>query len=128
MRRPLLKPVIRPATREDIIAFHGKPYPFTSRAVVGLVRGRRIAIGGVGDVDGRLFAFYAMKPSARRYKVSIVKAAAAVIEAVKADGAKFIWAIVDPKEPGSRRWVEAMGFKPTVTPHRYRWARGGQNG
>lgn len=122
----LPKPIIRPATREDIARFFKGKYPFTSNAIVGVVRGRVIGIGGVGYVpttEGRrLVAFCDLKPSARRYKVTLVKAAAQIIETAKANGAKYIYAEADPKEPGAVRWITSLGFKPTALARIYRWA------
>jgi hypothetical protein len=119
---PLPKPVIRPATRADIEKLYPKgEFTATTRAMVGLVRGRPVGIGGIALVDGRLYAFAYFKKSARRYKVSIVKAAIGVIEEAKASGARFIYCETDPNEPGAVRWVTSLGFRPMHKPGVYRW-------
>lgn len=125
MAKKTARPVIRPATREDLDKFYnGKfRFQFTTIAMVGLVRGRVVGVGGVAYVDGKLVAFAEFKPSARRYKVTIVKAAILAIEQAKAAGARFIWARADPREPGAVRWMTSLGFKPTNMPQMYRWAR-----
>lgn len=122
MAQPLGKVTIRPATADDIARFYKGRYPFTATAIVGVVRGRIIGCGGVGQVDGRLVAFCNLKPSARRYKISLVKAAIGIIAEAKAGGAKYIWAEADPREPGAVRWLASLGFKPTTHPRLFRWA------
>jgi hypothetical protein len=82
--------------------------------MVGLLRGRIVGCGGVAYTGGMAFAFCDFKPSARRYKVTIVKAARAIID-------KVLWANVDPDEPGAVRWVTTLGFKPTRIPQIFMW-------
>lgn len=90
-------------------------------ARVGLVRGKIVGCGGVAYVDGRVIAFCDFKPSARKYKISIVKAALKIIGEVRARGCRVMYADIDPDEPGAVRWVTSMGFKPTMKPQLYRW-------
>jgi len=119
----LPRPVIRPATRADLAAFYGPgKLPLTVRAVVGLVDGAVVGCGGISEIDGILVAFSDFRPTARRYKLAIVKAAAAVIAEAQRSGARFIYAEADPHEPGAERWMRALGFRPTGRARFYRWA------
>src|SRR4051812_34574219 len=117
------RPIIRRATRADLDAFYGPGrLPLTVRAMVGLVNGEIVGCGGISETEGALVAFSDFRPTARRYKLAIVKAAAQVIEQAKADGARCIFAEADPNEPGSVRWMTSLGFLPTGRPQLYRWA------
>jgi len=110
------------ATRADLEKFYGKNnVRQTMTARVGLVRGRIVGCGGVAYVDGRAFAFCDLKPSARRYKISIVKAARDVIEKVRADGCRVMYAEADANEPGAVRWLTSLGFEPTMKSGLFRW-------
>lgn len=123
MTRSSLPPVtIRRATREDLEKFYRTKNIKQSRiADVGLVRGRIIGCGGVAFIDGMAFVFLDLKPSARRYKVSLVKAAWRIINEVRSKGCRVMYANLDPNEPGAERWVTSMGFLPTEEPGLYQW-------
>lgn len=118
----LPRPVIRPATRDDLDKLFGKgKFNLTCNAVVGLVRGKVVGGGGIAHTGGKLWAFCDLKPSAYRYKISIVRAASQVIEDAKARGAKRIWAEADPDKPMAVRWIMSLGFKPTELPRIFLW-------
>lgn len=120
--RALPKPTIRPATQEDLDRFYGKgKFGLTTTAMVGLVNGRIVGCGGIVFSGGRVIAFCDFKRAARRYKVSIVKAARDVIARARANGIRVMYADLDPKEPGADRWVRSLGFEPTDKPRIYRW-------
>lgn len=123
-RTRLARPVVRPATQADILAFYKKPLQQTVIAKVGVVRGRIIGCGGVAYIDGKAFVFFDLKPSARRYKVTIVKAAKQVIDEVRANGCRVMWADLDPDEVGAERWARSLGFEPTLKARLYRWQSG----
>lgn len=121
-RRSLAPVTIRPATRRDLEKFYRTTDIRQSRiADVGVVRGRIIGCGGVAFVDGMAFVFLDLKPSARRYKVALVKAARGVIERVRTSGTRIMYANLDPDEPGAERWVRSMGFLPTDEPGLFAW-------
>lgn len=116
------RPIIRQATRRDLEKFYGRDnVQQTMLAVVGIVRGRIVGCGGCAWVDGKVFVFCDLKPSARRYKVSIVKGAREIIEKVRSNGCRVMWAEVDDSEKNARRWVRSLGFKPTLKPNLYMW-------
>lgn len=116
-----MRPVIRPATRDDLIAFYGEPLKQTVIANVGVVKGKIVGCGGAALVDGRVIVFCDFKPLARRYKISIVKAAWEVIKRLRDDGVRTMWADIDPKIDGAERWVRSLGFLPTEVPRLFRW-------
>lgn len=118
----LPRPVIRPATRADLEKFYRtKTIRQTLSARVGIVNGRIVGCGGVAWVDGRVFVFLDLKPSARRYKIALVKTAMDVIKDVRESGCRIMYAHCDFTEPGAKRWLERLGFKPTLKPGLYRW-------
>lgn len=118
----LARPVIRTATRDDIDALFGKgKFTLTCTAIVGVVRGRVIGGGGIAYRAGELWAFCDLKPSAYRYKLSIVKIAARIIADAKANGARRIFAEADPEKPMAERWIKSLGFEPTAKPRIFQW-------
>ena len=118
----LPRPIIRQATRADLEKFYGKGnVRQTMTARVGIVRGRIIGCGGLAYIDGKVIAFCDLKPSARRYKVSLVRAAREVIDTVRATGCRVMYAQLEPGEPGAMRWTASLGFEPTKEPGLVRW-------
>lgn len=117
----LPKPVIRPATREDVDQFspgHAKP---TVRAFVGEVDGKIIGIGGLARVDGRWFAFCDLSPAARAYKLSIVRLGRRIMADARKMGLAFVYAEPDLTEPNAKRWLASLGFEPTESPRLWKW-------
>lgn len=107
------KPKIYQAQREDLLKFYkGSPPSFTMSAWVGSVNGRIIACGGIGYLNGQAFAFLDLKPSARKYKLSLVRAAKQSIESAKTF-CSIIFAQVDKDEPNARKWLYHLGFSDT---------------
>ena len=122
MTRDSRRPVIRPATAEDLAKFYGAgKFASTAIATVGLINGKIVGCGGLAFVGGRTIAFCDFKKSARRYKLAIVKAARDVIAAARRNGVRVMYADLDPNEPGADRWVRSLGFVPTDKPRLYRW-------
>lgn len=118
-----MKPVIRPATATDLERFYGYPPRRTQRAVVGRVNGRVIGIGGVAYIDGLVWAFCDLKPTAKKYPVALVKACRTILDTAKKAGATTIWTQVDPKQPTAPAFVSRLGFVPTAVEGIYRWQR-----
>jgi hypothetical protein len=123
MTRKKLAPVtIRPATRDDLEKYYRtKKIQYTQTAFVGVVRGRLVGCGGVAYAEGRVIAFCDLKPSARRYKMSIVRAAYKVIKHVQETGVKIMYAEANPDEPGAERWLTSLGFEQTTVRGIYSW-------
>lgn len=115
------RPVVRAATEKDIRKFYKGDNRHTVRAKVAVVRGRIIACGGVAYINGRPFAFLDLKPSARKYAVTLLRETLGVIEEFKQNGHKVIYTERNDKEPGVDRWLARIGFRPTPTPGLYAW-------
>ena len=116
-------PIIRPATRADIEAFSDMPGKPTIKAIVGDLDGRIIGIGGVALIAGRWIAFCDLTPDARKYKMTLARAAIRFIRDLKEQGVKFIYAEADTKnEPRAVEWIRSLGFE--LDPRsgiNYRW-------
>jgi hypothetical protein len=114
--------IVRPATREDIDAFSDMANKPTLKAWVGELDGRIIALGGFAFSKGRWFGFCDLEEDARRFKMTIGRAAKMILNEAKKQGIRFIYAEADPQEPGAIRWMTSLGF--TVDPrtaYLYRW-------
>ena len=86
------------------------------------LNGEIIALGGFAFSHGRWFGFVDLKDEARRYKMTIARAAKRIIAEAREQGIKFVYADADPGEPGAVRWLTSLGF--TVDPRTaflYRW-------
>lgn len=105
------RPIIRPATREDIEAFSSVPDKPTMKAFVGELDGKIIGIGGLAFSQGRWFVFCDLTEEARRYKVSIAKTARRVMDEAREMGIQFVYADVDETEPNALRWQKSLGFE-----------------
>lgn len=120
--KSLPRPVIRRATRADLEKFYRtKTIRQTLSARIATVNNRMVGCGGVAWIDGRVFVFLDLKPSARRYKLALVKAAKEVVDEVRADGCRVMYAQRDPTEPTADKWLRRLGFEPTLKPGIYRW-------
>lgn len=119
-----MRPIVRQATAADLAAFYaGRPAPMTQVTVTawcGELDGEVIAVGGFAHVNGRLIAFYDMDERARRYKVTLVRAARRIVRDMAARN-KVMFAQSDPKEAGAARWIASLGFKPTEFRDIYQW-------
>jgi len=106
------RPVIRPATAADLIAFYGRPPPASVRALVAILDGRPVGVGGLkyeGGADGEtlLVAFSDLRPELRAYPVAIMRAARRVVASMQ--GRPAI-ALADPAEPGAPAFLARLGF------------------
>ena len=114
--------LIRPATRDDIEAFSDIPNKPSMRAWVGEVDGRIVGLAGFVFSQGRWLGFCDLTEEARKYKMTLARAAKRVIAQARMDGIRFIYTESDPTEPTSVRWLTSLGF--TVDPrtaYLYRW-------
>lgn len=113
---------VRPATAEDIRAFHPKMGP-TARAWAGVMDGEVVALGGVvRGGDGRWYAFFDLKDKARRAKKTIVKSTRDFFESLNV---KYVYAMIDEREKNARAWTERIGFRQD--PHSKQFVRWEKN-
>jgi len=104
------KPVIRPATADDLARFRpGETWP-TVKATVGEVDGAPVAIGGLAFVGGRVIAFLEMDDGARPYKLSLFREMTRIMNEAKASGLRLIYATPDPNEPTAEALLTRLGF------------------
>ena len=116
------RPIVRPATREDIEAFSDLRNKPTLRAWVGEIDGRIIAIGGLAFSKGRWFGFCDLSDEARQYKMTIARTAKMVLDEARRQGIRFVYAEAGQNERGASRWLISLGF--IIDPrsgYLYRW-------
>lgn len=115
---------IRLATIEDIRHFNPNLPPGqrpTVKALVGILDGERVALGGIAMLAGRCMVFLDLKPPARRFKVSIHRYALAMIDDAKAKH-RILYAQPDPNEANAKRWLTRFGFR-MMKPGVWIWRR-----
>ena len=100
---------MRPATKDDIMNFYGEE-PFTiPEALVGLLDGKPVVLGGVYHDEGCTIAFSSIKEEVRGMKKDIVKFTYHVMNLISEH--KNVIAITDLNIPGSGDFLKALGFK-----------------
>ena len=114
------------ATKEDIDGWDFPLIPKGSMptviAWVGKLDGRILGWGGLMRFDGRWSAFCEVYEEGLQHKYVIARTALRVMADAKARGIKFVYADMDPKFEGAKRWAESLGFE--VDPRSgilYRW-------
>lgn len=113
---------IRPATAEDIAAFSDMTNKPTMRAWVGEIDGRVVAIGGIAISQGRWVGFCDLRKEARAYKMTIARTGWRIMDEARRQGIRFVYAGVDPNEPGAVAWLTRLGFERNpLNPSLYRW-------
>jgi hypothetical protein len=112
-------PEIRPATREDIVAFYGRPAGYEMPLIWAAVQGGRpIALWGTYLCNGDEVAFCDLEPEAHAYRRLIVRSARALVRAVAGRSVK---AVCHPG-PGAARaakFLAGLGFVATDAPCPY---------
>ena len=103
------------ATKEDIeghnFTFLAKGSMPTLSAWVGKLDGRILGFGGLAKSENRWVACCEVYEEGRQYKYAIARTAKRVIADAKARGIKFVYADMDMKEDGAKRWAESLGFE-----------------
>ena len=103
------------ATKEDIEGWDFPKIPNGDRptliAWVGKLDGRILGFGGLMRTDSRWSAFCEVYEEGRQYKYAIARTALRVMKDAKKRGIKFVYADMDPKEDGAKRWAESLGFE-----------------
>ncbi len=94
----------------------------TIKAWVGELDGKVIGIGGFVFSGGRWFGFCDISDDARKYKMTIARAAKMIMSEAKKQGIRFVYADMAKDEPGAAKWLKSLGF--TIDPRSqvlYRW-------
>lgn len=95
----------------DLEAFYGRPPDRTVRAIVGVVDGEIVGVGGVA-YEGRVRgAFCDLRPEAKRHKIALHKAALRVLAMAQETGVPQLVAVCTGDEPGAPRWLKRLGFR-----------------
>lgn len=116
--------IVRQATREDIAAFSDMANKPTILAWVGEDEGKVVGIAGFAYSRGRWFGFCDLRPEARKYKMTIARAAIRAMREARARGIRYVYAQPDPEELGAKRWLTSLGFSADHrTPSLYRWGK-----
>ena|SRR5688572_18600318 len=102
---------LRWATPEDIDAFYGKRPPQTVRALVLEIDGIVMGIGGLTSEVGQVVAFIDLKPEAKKYKKSLVRALWTGYEKLMRGNKVPIIAVADPNEPTAEGLLKHFGFE-----------------
>ena len=83
------------------------------RAWTELVDGRVVGIGGVQIMeDGPVVAFVDLTEEARRYPLSLHRAAVRFMQELRRSGIRRVMATADPAQPAAERWLDRLGFSP----------------
>jgi len=100
---------IRPATAADVALFYG-----TSHDVqVAVVDGRPVAIGGLVEEDGRLWAFFNVRDGADAHSVRIVRLLHRGLSRT-AEVRDTVFVACDAAQfPQAPRLLRLLGFTPT---------------
>ena len=105
---------IRRATKADIDSYQFTKVPVgdmpTIIAWAGGVEDRVLGFGGLARINGRWIAFCDVMEEGRQYKFTIARTAKRVMQDAKDRGIKFVYADMDAKEDGAKRWAESLGF------------------
>ncbi len=105
---------IVPLRQSHILAVSGttSPWPFVGVAGVDET-GRVLGLGAIVHQDGHCIAtFHAEEGEAERHKLTLLKASRRFLAAAKALGIRVV-AQCDGSVPGSRTFMEHLGFRPT---------------
>lgn len=114
--------VVRPAVKDDLIAFNFDKLPWRTRSIAGEKDGRLIGIGGLAYfADGLVLAWAELTDEARKAKVSLHKAALKLLS--EARGARRIVAIADNNIEAADRWLQRLGFRPEQVKDTTVWVR-----
>jgi hypothetical protein len=111
-------PEIRPATAADLARFYGgRPIQFTHHAIMLVVDGEPLAIGGIiyQGLAGPPYLFSEIKPEAAPYGRALARGMRQLIAEFASPG---MIAIADPELAGAARRLERLGFVyVTSSPH-----------
>lgn len=100
---------IRPATQKDAEAFYGKKPLKSMRAIVAVLDGEPIGIGGVFREDHMHVVFSEMKPEMRKYKKAILKVSYMVYDIMKRYN--VVYAVANKEEKTAPRLITHFGFR-----------------
>ncbi len=102
---------VRPATLGDLCEFYGRDHISPStKAMVGLLDGKLVAIWGLAYEQGVVSAFFNIKDEARPFKHHIHRNAMRFMREAR-ERHKYIHAQAEKGEPTAPKWLARLGFK-----------------
>lgn len=114
--------VVRRATVEDVRSYSELERNPSTRAWVGEINGRIIAMGGVALIKGRWFAFFDCNEEALKYKMQIMRTAIRMLREQRDYGVRFIYAEADTSYPKAEKWLASLGFvRDPISNYLFRW-------
>lgn len=106
---------ISPSSVADFIAMAGELPPVRAHAFTGKRGDEILGIGGIANLpDGTKLAFAHLNDEARKYPVSLHRAALMTMKLARESGVKRLVAIADKSQPAARRWLERLGFQSEI--------------
>lgn len=118
-----VNPVIKPATKNDVINIYGMPMNSSMKGVSVFIDGQLSGIGGIYYTKFNVMAFAHIKPLLRKYPVTIWRCAMKIKELIEASNAP-VYSIADPKIEKSDDLLMKMGFRFINKTHQgdlYEW-------
>ena len=106
----LMNPIVRSATRSDIIAFRGEPWGQSFRCVVAELDGEILGVAGIIHSQP-LQVFSSIIDKLQDYPKTIILMIREVKAMMKLYNNLLIIALVDSKRPTSTGLLEHMGFE-----------------
>lgn len=104
--------VLRPATRADFAALLAEPLPWRLRAIAGEINGELLAVGGLAfPPDHAVTAFLQAGANARRYPVSLHRAALMILAEARRRRIPRVVAVADSGIEPAARWLARLGFE-----------------
>lgn len=100
--------VIRPATQEDLTQWYGSLPAYTTRALVGVLNGEVIALGGVYRDNNAVVGIAGLKPPMRGRRKDIVRMIRATKELLQ--NYPVVLAFADRNEPTADGFIRHLGF------------------
>lgn len=119
----MVKPVIKAATKNDIINIYGMPMNSSMKGISVFLDGKVVGIGGIYYTKHNVIAFAHIKPELRKYPVTIWRCALKIKDLIKESDAP-VYSIADPRIPKSDDLLMKMGFRFINRTHQgdlYEW-------
>lgn len=101
---------IMPATEAMLTDFYGEKPTKTVRALMGIVNGKPLGLGGYYIDTARVVMFSDISEEGMRYKKTIFTIAKRMLVHARATGLP-IWVTPDKKHSDATRMLERLGFK-----------------
>lgn len=101
---------IRQATADDIKLFYPDGPPRTSYSWLALYRGKPACLAGIIMERGGCIAYSEILPDCDAPKITIWRTARALLDLIKSVGVP-VYAMCDPENVGTNKFVERLGFK-----------------